>query len=99
GHLAREAEVLERLDHPGIVRYVHHGRTEEGHLFLAMQWLEGSTLGHRLARGNLSVDECRVLAVRLCEALAVAHEHGIVHRDVKPDNVILVDHQLERATL
>src|SRR5262249_30340901 len=54
---AREAEVLAELRHPGIVKYVDHGRTESGALWLAMEWLEGEDLDGRLRRAPLSVGD------------------------------------------
>src|SRR3954452_21905624 len=50
----REARLLAELRHPSIVRYVAHGHTEEGHAYLAMEWLDGPTLEHRLTSGPLS---------------------------------------------
>ena len=87
---AREAEILSRLSHPGIVRYVGHGATAGGAPFLAMEWLEGEELAQRLLRGSLSVADGVRVVRRAAEALAVAHAAGIVHRDVKPSNLFLV---------
>ncbi len=95
--LAAEAEVLAQLRHPGIVRYLAHGETPEGEEFLAMEWLEGEDLDRRLARGPLDVPETIALGLRIAEALAAAHAAGIVHRDVKPANLFLVDGDLERV--
>src|SRR5262245_23687490 len=53
----REAALLARLDHPGIVRYLSHGEAEAGQLYLAMEWLDGEDLERRLARGALSIEE------------------------------------------
>ena len=86
----REAEVLRTLDHPRIVRYVAHGTMGDGGpLFLAMEWIDGEDLAARLARGPLSLSESLRLACLVAEALAAAHACGIVHRDVKPANVLL----------
>src|SRR5205807_1287986 len=83
----RECEILSRLSHPGIVRYVARGSTREGAPFLALEWLEGEDLGHRLTRARLSVEQSLLLALRAAEALASAHAAGVVHRDVKPGNL------------
>src|SRR5689334_16076289 len=84
---AREAAALAALEHPAIVRYVAHGATPAGDLFLAMEWLEGEDLAARLSRGPLSEDEGLALVAQAAEALEVAHRQGIVHRDVKPSNL------------
>ncbi len=85
----REAEVLATLRHPAIVRHVAHGATPEGEHYIAMEWLEGEDLADRLARSRLSIEESIALATRVAEALAEAHEKGIVHRDIKPANLFL----------
>jgi tetratricopeptide (TPR) repeat protein len=86
---AREARILAELRHPGIVRYVAHGRTSDGAPYLAMEWLEGECLDARLRRGPLPVDDAVLLATRVAEALAAAHARGVVHRDLKPSNLFL----------
>ena len=85
----REAVLLEELRHPAIVSYVAHGTTEGGQPFLAMEWLEGEDLAHRLARQPLTPSETLALLRRAAEALASAHQQGIIHRDIKPSNLFL----------
>ena len=96
---AREARVLADLHHPGIVRYVAHGFTREGEPYLAMEWLEGETLSHRLSHGRLALDESVALARRVAEALGAIHAHGIVHRDIKPQNLVLPGGEVDRVKL
>jgi serine/threonine-protein kinase len=86
----REAAVLAGLSHPGIVRYVEHGVTEENEPYLAIEWLDGQDLAERLRRGRLSVRDTVRLAGRVADALAHAHGAGVLHRDVKPSNLLLV---------
>src|SRR5688500_2826970 len=62
---AREAAMLSQLTHPGIVRYVAHGRTEGGDCYLAMEWLDGASLSERLVRGPLEVGEALMLVERV----------------------------------
>jgi len=89
-----EACAMAANRHPGIVEVYDYGYTESGHAFIAMELLEGQTLGARLAeRGRLGLFETMVLARRIAAPLAAAHERGVVHRDLKPENVFLVrDH-------
>ncbi|WP_437733880.1 serine/threonine-protein kinase [Sorangium sp. So ce1335] len=86
----REAQILAELGHPGIVRYVAHGRTGAGDHYLAMEWLEGEDLAACLARRKLTVAESLAVLRRTADALAFAHSRGIIHRDVKPSNIFLV---------
>jgi len=95
----QEARLLAELRHPAIVRYLTHGVTEDDQPFLAMEWLEGEDLVERLARSRLSVADSVLLTLRAAEALAVAHARGIVHRDVKPSNLYLVDREPARVKL
>jgi serine/threonine protein kinase/tetratricopeptide (TPR) repeat protein len=85
----REARVLSQLKHPAIVRYVAHGATASGAMYLAMEWLDGEDLSERLASGPLGLTDALHLAKRVADALAVAHARGIVHRDLKPSNLFL----------
>jgi hypothetical protein len=93
---AREAELLSELRHPGIVRYLAHGRVE-GDYYLVMEWLEGEDFAQRLRRGPLAIDEAVRLARRVSEALALAHARGVVHRDVKPSNLFLPRGEIDRV--
>ena len=95
----REAMLLQQIEGEGVVRYVAHGRIDAGSMYLAMEWLEGEALDKRLARGPLPIGECIALGRRLALALALAHARGVVHRDVKPSNVILRDGLASEATL
>ncbi len=92
----REARLLATLDHPGIVGYVAHG-AESYQPWLAMEWLEGEELGRRLFRTGLSLAEAVTVVRHAAGAVGVAHQHGIVHRDIKPQNLFLVDGQPARV--
>ncbi|WP_437877924.1 protein kinase domain-containing protein [Sorangium sp. So ce513] len=96
---AREARALAALSHPCIVRYITHGQTPDGELYLVMEWLEGEDLGARLARGRLEQAAALKVLIRVAEGLAFAHAQGIVHRDIKPQNIFLPGGELERATI
>jgi eukaryotic-like serine/threonine-protein kinase len=84
----REAKVIASLTHPHICA-LYDVRSESGIDFLVLEYLEGDTLATRLERGALRRDQALRLAIEIGEALAAAHRRGIVHRDVKPGNIIL----------
>jgi TolB-like protein/tetratricopeptide (TPR) repeat protein len=86
--LVQEARSASALNHPSIVTIYEIG-TDDGIDFIAMEHVAGGTLADRLARGPLSPDEARCLAVQIVGALRAAHAAGIVHRDLKPSNVLL----------
>lgn len=88
----REAAVLRALDHPSVVRVLDLGGDERGRLFTVMELLEGETLLARLERGGqLSLDETRAIARGIGAGLDAVHTHGVLHGDLKPANVFLVD--------
>ncbi len=91
----REGQALAGLRHPGIVRYVDHGVTPEGEAYVAMEWLDGEDLRARLGRAGLTVGETVTLARKVAEALGALHGQGLVHRDVKPGNLFLVDGRVD----
>nr|WP_246619507.1 serine/threonine-protein kinase [Streptomyces corallincola] len=83
-----EGMILARLHHPGLVTAYDAGR-HNGRGFLVMQLIEGATLKERIAQGVLSVPETARLGADLADALAHAHEARVIHRDVKPSNILL----------
>ncbi len=85
----REGRVLAGLHHPNIVRVVAFGQLDEGQPYVAMEWLEGEDLAQRQRRSPLELARSLLVAAEVCDALAAAHAAGIVHRDVKPSNVLL----------
>lgn len=86
----REASILAGLDHPGIVALRASGDSEDGQLWMAMELLHGETLRGRVERlGPMALSEIAPIIDAACDALQVAHEHGVVHRDLKPDNIYL----------
>jgi len=86
--LRTEASVLARLEHPGIVPVHDVGTLPDGRLFYVMKLVRGTTLTRFVEE---TPDQDRRLGVfeRVCETIAFAHEHGLVHRDLKPDNIMV----------
>lgn len=95
----RESQILRRLSHPGIVRYLSHGDCSTGQPYLVTEWLSGQPLSQHLASAQLSVDQCLSLLRQIASALRLAHEATIVHRDLKPSNIFLRDHSLLHPVL
>ncbi len=84
----REAKLLASVSHPTIAG-IHGVEERDGDRFLILEFVEGETLGERLRRGPLPLEETLEVARQIATALEVAHESGIVHRDLKPGNVML----------
>jgi serine/threonine protein kinase len=88
--LRREAEALGLSWHPNVVEVIDHGYLPDGTAYLVMELLPGESLASRLRnRGRLTPQELMPIALQMCDALAAVHAAGVVHRDVKPSNVLL----------
>lgn len=85
----REIQALARLRHPRIASIYEAGCTEDGHHFFTMELASGDTLHDYLSRRNLTVRESVALALKICEAVTYAHQHGVIHRDLKPTNIMV----------
>ena len=87
----REIAFLERLDHPSIAKLVDYGESEFL-VYYIMEYVAGPTAREHMTRqGEMSIDDSVQLALDVLSALQYAHENGIVHRDVKPENIVLSD--------
>lgn len=86
-----EALLLSELEHPGIVRYLAHGDLTDGGAYIITEWLPGAGLDALLHDGPLTVAQSLTLLVRTASILAAAHARGIVHLDLKPPNLFLLD--------
>ena len=85
----REAVAASKLTHPNVAVVYEAGETDDGTAFIAMQYVEGETLRDRLQHGPMGVGEVVRIAGEVADALEDAHRHGIVHRDVKPGNIMI----------
>jgi eukaryotic-like serine/threonine-protein kinase len=87
--MLREARAANRVDHAHIIDIHDIGETEEGELYLVMEYLVGNPLSGELARGPLPIARGVDILEQMCAALARAHDLGVVHRDLKSDNILL----------
>jgi len=87
--MLREARAANRVDHAHIIDIHDIGETEEGELYLVMEYLVGTSLSSELARGSMALARGVDILEQMCAALARAHDLGVVHRDLKSDNILL----------
>src|SRR5437867_2604497 len=85
----REARSASALSHPNVCVIHEIGETSDGRPYIAMEHIDGETLRHRLASGPLKLSETIDIARQAASALSAAHNAGVVHRDVKPENIML----------
>ncbi len=86
--MVREAQIIARLEHPGIVPVHDVGTLPDGHIYYAMKYVRGSRLDEYAAQGASLRDRLRKFQ-SVCDAVAFAHAHGVIHRDLKPQNIMV----------
>ncbi|MGD2085723.1 MAG: tetratricopeptide repeat protein [Candidatus Aminicenantes bacterium] len=87
----REAALIDKLEHPNIIRVFQRGESQQS-LFIAMEYLEGKTLGTKITEeGQLTIKESLHIMRQISDALAFIHGKNIIHRDIKPDNIMLIE--------
>src|SRR5947209_15950 len=84
----QEAKTASSLNHPNILTIFEVGETDSTR-FIATEFIDGETLRERMRRGHLSLREALDVSIQVASALAAAHKAGIIHRDIKPDNIML----------
>jgi len=93
-----EAQILARLKHPGIAQIIEAGTAPHGQPFFAMEYVDGVTLVDFAIEQRLGTRERLALFIRVCEAVQHAHQRGVVHRDLKPGNILVVTEGAQDAT-
>ncbi len=85
-----EARAMGKLNHPGIVSVYAFGETAGGLLYIVMEYVDGTDVARMItASGRLHTEHAMAITARVCDALAYAHERGIIHRDIKPANIMV----------
>ena len=87
----QERQILARLNHPNIARLIDGGTTEEGDPYLVMDYVEGTPLDEYFERHRLPIRRRLELFLTVCSAVHYAHQNLVVHRDLKPDNILVLD--------
>ena len=87
--MLREARAANRVDHAHIVDIHDVGETEEGELYLVMEYLIGTSLSSEIAKGPMPIPRAVDILEQMCAALSRAHDLGVIHRDLKSDNIML----------
>ncbi len=97
--LMRREEQMRDIRDDAVVRYTECSRTDQGHVFLVMDFIDGPSMADVMMRRRMEPRELMIIAHRVAEGLVAAHSQGIVHRDLSPDNVILKGGSPEKATI
>lgn len=93
-----EAQSLGRLNHPNVVHVHDFGQTEDGRFYLVMELVDGSDLAGLMKGKKMSLEERLLIAKQVAEGLVAAHEEGLIHRDVKPSNILVPERGMAKIT-
>ncbi|PTM57582.1 protein kinase domain-containing protein [Desmospora activa] len=83
----REAKAVASMSHPGVIKVYDVGREDDIH-YMVMEYMEGASLMDRIAKGKLATREAVEIAIQICDGLEHAHQQGVIHRDIKPHNIM-----------
>jgi len=86
-----EARAIHTISHENVVEILDFGQTSDGQPYFIMEYLTGESLSERVSRGPVPAAEVMIIADQMCRALTAAHGKGIVHRDLKADNILLAE--------
>ncbi len=92
----REVETLAGVCHPHIIRLFDYEELEDGNVFYTMELIEGDSLAARLEKRKLSIEKATEIVEQVAEALGAIHDLDIVHRDIKPDNILITRHGMAK---
>lgn len=95
----REAEILSQIDHPNVIKIFEYGVSEDEEIpYIVMEFIPGRPLNHHMRSNNFTLDQILSIIRQIAQALAIVHEFGVIHRDVKPGNIILTDDMVLKLT-
>ncbi|MCU1281849.1 MAG: uncharacterized protein JWM53_5395, partial [bacterium] len=93
-----EARTVNQIGHPNLVDIFAFGVLPDGRAYFVMEWLQGETLGARMAAGRMSTPRALDVLLQIVDALEAAHDKGVVHRDLKPHNIFVIERLGPRPT-
>lgn len=95
----REAEILSQIDHPNVIKIFEYGVSEDEEIpYIVMEFIPGRPLNHHMRSNNFTIEQVISIIRQIAQALAIVHEYGVIHRDVKPGNIILTDDMTLKLT-
>jgi hypothetical protein len=97
--LMKREEQMRDVLNDAVVRYTECSRSDQGHVFLVMDFIDGPSMSDVMTQRRMDARELMIIAHRVAEGLVAAHARGIIHRDLSPDNVVLRDGAPEKATI
>ncbi len=95
----REAEILSQINHPNVIKIFEYGVSEDEEIpYIVMEFIPGRPLNHHMRSNNFTIEQIIYIIRQIADALAIVHYYGVIHRDVKPGNIILCDDMTLKLT-